>query len=163
MWTVPVEHQKVNRKQKAPPVPWRVPLSPHALAQLERLQVLAEGSRFVMASPLAEDGQITEKALGHTMRRLFTGAAPVLKLAEPRPTPHDLRRTLRTGLARLKVPPHVAERCLNHTLGEIESTYDVHDYFDERKEALTRWGAHVEGLVAKVSNVVPMAAKAVRS
>ncbi len=163
VWTVPVEHQKVNRKQKAPPVPWRVPLSPAALAQIERLQVLAEGSRYVMASPLAEDGAITEKALGHTMRRLFTGAAPVLKFAEPRPTPHDLRRTLRTGLARLKVPPHVAERCLNHTLGEIESTYDVHDYFDERKEALHRWGAHVAGVVAATSNVVPIAGKAVRS
>ena len=24
---------------------------------------------------------------------------------------------------------HVADRCLNHTIGEIESVYDVHDYF----------------------------------
>jgi hypothetical protein len=27
---------------------------------------------------------------------------------------HDLRRTLRTGLGRLKVAPHVAELVLNH-------------------------------------------------
>jgi hypothetical protein len=58
------------------------------------------------------------------------------------------------------VPPHVAERCLNHVVGEIESTYDVHDYFDERRDALARWGDHVESLVRGTSNVIPLDASA---
>jgi integrase len=73
-----------------------------------------------------------------------------------RPTPHDLRRTLRTGLARLRVPRDVAERCLNHALPEIEAVYNTHDYLDERREALARWGAEVEAIVSSGSNVVPI-------
>jgi len=158
-WTVPVEHQKVGRRQRPSARPWRVPLSDQALAQAERLRVLseAEGSTFVMASPspLAPDGaHITDKALVAGMRKLFIGKAPLLVFRDPRPVVHDLRRTLRTGLGRLGVPPHVAERCLNHSVGEIESTYDTHDYLDERREALARWGAHVESIVKSTGNVV---------
>jgi integrase len=163
VWTIPVDHQKLGRRQLANARPWRVPLSDQALAQFERLRVLSEGSAFVMASPQAEDGFTTDKALNHGMRRLFAGDPPLLSFPDPRPTPHDLRRTLRTGLARLKVPRDVAERSLNHALPEIESIYNTHDYFDERREALARWGAHVETLVSGTSNVVPLAAKGVRS
>ena len=53
-------------------------------------------------------------------------------------TVHDLRRTSRSLLALLSVPPHVAERCLNHKLKGVEGIYDRYDYFDERKEALQR-------------------------
>jgi len=34
-------------------------------------------------------------------------------------TGHDLRRTGRTNLARLKIEPHIAERCLNHAAGSV--------------------------------------------
>ena len=160
VWTVPPDHQKTNLRQRAPARPWRVPLSKQALIQVEKLRVLSEGSTspYVMASPLAEGGSTTLKALDHAMRRLFIGARPLLAFAEPRPTPHDLRRTVRTNLGRMGVPPHIAERCLNHTLGTIETTYDTHDYFTERAEALARWGAHVAGLVEASSNVVPLGA-----
>jgi integrase len=63
------------------------------------------------------------------------------------PTPHDLRRTCRTHLGKLGVPPHIAERCLNHALGKIAATYDVHDYLPERRAALETWAKHVSGLV----------------
>lgn len=49
-------------------------------------------------------------------------------------TLHDLRRTARTHLAALGV-----RRCLGHKIGGVEGTYDRHDYFDERREALTQW------------------------
>lgn len=51
---------------------------------------------------------------------------------------HDLRRTSRSLLASLSIPPHVAERCLNHKLKGVEGIYDRYDYFDERKETLQR-------------------------
>jgi integrase len=62
-------------------------------------------------------------------------------------TLHDLRRTCRTGLARLRVEPHIAERVLNHAQERIAGTYDVHDYLDERRAALDRWADHLRGLV----------------
>jgi integrase len=75
---------------------------------------------------------------------------------------HDLRRTATTGLARLNVPPHIADKVLNHTAGTIRgvaATYNRFEYVDERKAALEAWGRFVEGLVRPApSNVVPIAA-----
>ena len=56
----------------------------------------------------------------------------------PHFTVHDLRRTFRTQLGLLGVPGHVAERCMNHRIPGIERAYNIHDYFDERKEALEK-------------------------
>jgi integrase len=64
-------------------------------------------------------------------------------------TTHDLRRTFRTGLARLKLAPHIAERVLNHAQEKIPGTYDTHDYIDEKREALQLWSDHLEGLAPR--------------
>jgi integrase len=58
-------------------------------------------------------------------------------------TPHDLRRTGRTGLAKLGVKVDIAERVLNHARERIEATYDVHDYIDEKREALDQWATYL--------------------
>jgi integrase len=63
---------------------------------------------------------------------------------------HDLRRTIVSGMARLGVPPHVADKILNHQAGTISgvaAVYQRHDFLAERKEALDRWGGHVEQIV----------------
>lgn len=54
-------------------------------------------------------------------------------------TVHDLRRTARTNLAALGVRREVAEKCLGHKLKGVEGTYDVHDYFEERRKAMKAW------------------------
>ena len=61
-------------------------------------------------------------------------------------TLHDLRRTVRTGLARLKVEPHIAQRVLNHAQRGVVRTYDLHQYEGEKRTALEKWAAHVRGL-----------------
>jgi integrase len=63
---------------------------------------------------------------------------------------HDLRRTARTGLARLGVPPEHAEAALNHISGRssLQRTYDKHNFADEIISALGRWQAHVASLVS---------------
>ena len=63
---------------------------------------------------------------------------------------HDLRRTIVSGMARLGIPPHVADKILNHQAGTISgvaAVYQRHDFLVERKEALDRWGAHVERIL----------------
>ena len=65
---------------------------------------------------------------------------------------HDLRRTIVSGLARLGIPPHVADKILNHQAGTISgvaAVYQRHDFLAEREEALDRWGVHVEHVVQK--------------
>ena len=63
-------------------------------------------------------------------------------------TPHDLRRTGRTTLGRLGVTPFIAERVIKHSKDDLEETYDLWDYFDEKRDALERLEKYLSGLVA---------------
>ena len=70
---------------------------------------------------------------------------------------HDLRRTMRSGLGRLGVPPHVAELAIGHHQRGVLAIYDRHTYAAEIKTALARWADHVAAVVGdRKSNVVPM-------
>lgn len=74
---------------------------------------------------------------------------------------HDLRRTVVSGMAGMGIPPHVADKILNHqsgTISGVAAVYQRHEFLKERKEALDRWGAHVAGLVAG-SEAMPEAAE----
>jgi len=62
--------------------------------------------------------------------------------------PHDLRRTVRTGLSRLKCPSEVAEAVLGHARSGIEGTYDLHKYEDDCKEWLQIWADHMDQLIS---------------
>jgi integrase len=65
---------------------------------------------------------------------------------------HDLRRTCVSGMARLGIAPHVADKILNHqngTISGVAAVYQRHDFLAERKTALEMWGAHVQRTVAK--------------
>ena len=66
---------------------------------------------------------------------------------------HDLRRTCVSGMARLGIAPHVADKILNHqsgTISGVAAVYQRHEFLAERKEALDRWGSHV-GLLLKAA------------
>jgi integrase len=71
---------------------------------------------------------------------------------------HDLRRTMRTGLGRIGVSPHIAEITIGHARGSaIERVYDRYSYQSEVKTALLRWSEHVAAVVEdRPSNVVSM-------
>jgi integrase len=77
---------------------------------------------------------------------------------------HDLRRTAATGMAEIGIAPHIVEACLNHISGAkagVAGTYNRAAYGPEKKAALERWAAHVEGLIAgRPATVVRMRHKA---
>ena len=59
---------------------------------------------------------------------------------------HDLRRTCVSGMARLGVAPHVADKILNHqsgTISGVAAVYQRHDFLSERRQALDLWGGHI--------------------
>ena len=62
-------------------------------------------------------------------------------------TPHDLRRSVRTGLSRLRCPNAVAEAILGHSRKGIEGTYDLHQYEEECRHWLQKWADHLDSLV----------------
>jgi integrase len=64
---------------------------------------------------------------------------------------HDLRRTVATGMQRLGVRLEVIEAVLGHVSGSragIVGVYQRHAFEAEAREALARWGAHVERLLS---------------
>jgi integrase len=75
---------------------------------------------------------------------------PAAKLKEPW-TLHDLRRTVRTGLGKLGVQPHVAEAALNHLPPKLIRTYDRNTYATEKRDALDKWAAHLKVAVAQAT------------
>jgi integrase len=77
---------------------------------------------------------------------------------------HDLRRTCVSGMARLGIAPHVADKILNHqsgTISGVAAVYQRHDFLAERRAALDAWGAHVDQLLANVPDEGAIGLKAV--
>ena len=59
---------------------------------------------------------------------------------------HDLRRVVRSGLSALRIPHNVAEAVLAHRPPGIVGTYNLHEYEDEKAEALEAWAQRVASL-----------------
>jgi integrase len=62
---------------------------------------------------------------------------------------HDLRRTLRFGLAELGVSYEIAERVIGHAMPQLERTYNVFAYREEKRAALERWAHHLAVIVTE--------------
>src|SRR5690606_9372185 len=111
-------------------------------SEFEALKQLAKKSPFVLpangGSKPIDPKQLT-RGVARCQTRMRKAGVGAFTL-------HDLRRTCRTGLARLKIQPHIAERVLNHAQEKIPGTYDVHDYLDEKRDALEKWAQFLEGL-----------------
>jgi integrase len=64
------------------------------------------------------------------------------------PSPHDLRRTVETRLAELRISKEIRDRCLNHIPGDVGSKhYNKYDYFSEKADALNRWATALDAIV----------------
>lgn len=155
IWTIPGERIKTE-KRKPNPKPHRVPLSSLALELVVDARERSFSKRWVFPSS-RRDAPIHRNQTNILMRRAFArGAMADLEVVQP----HDLRRTLRTGMERLGIDPVVSERILNHALPVMVRTYNRHDYLPQMRTALETWGEHVRALVtgetATPSNVVSL-------
>jgi integrase len=76
---------------------------------------------------------------------------------------HDLRRTVRSGLAELGISYEIAERVIGHAMPMLERTYNVFSYREEKRRTLERWARHLTVVVTdghSAPNVVPLRAEA---
>jgi integrase len=70
---------------------------------------------------------------------------------------HDLRRTVRTRLASLRVVDAVAEMVIGHGRRGLQRVYDQHAYLDEMREALEAWAKKLRSIVAaQPTNIVAL-------
>ena len=74
-------------------------------------------------------------------------------------TLHDLRRSMRSGLSKIGIQPHIAELCIGHNKKGIVAVYDRFGYEAEIKTALARWAEHIASIVEdRPDKVVPLRA-----
>ena len=143
-WSIPSSKTK-NRR------PFALPLPPLART-------------LITAVPTAGDLVFTtdgthQVAVGSKIKRRLDAAMQI-----PPWRIHDLRRTAATGMAEIGIAPHIVEACLNHISGHkagVAGVYNRAAYGPEKKAALERWAAHIEGLVSgRPATIVPLRHKA---
>jgi integrase len=142
LWLIPPEHSKNGK-------PHTVHLSPQALSILQ-------GVPRTGTLVFSFDGTTQFQGFSKAKRRLDH----VSRVSDW--TLHDLRRTVVSGMARLGVAPHVADKILNHqsgTISGVAAVYQRHEFMSERKEALHRWAQHVAKLIppaARLANTLEL-------
>ena len=146
IWRLPAERSKSG-------VGIDIPLPDIVIEWLKELQVRACGADYVFPSRrTSKRPYMGADTLNRAITKLFGHEAGKIKqppnLMDDMEhfTVHDLRRTCRSLLAAQGTLGHVAERCLNHKLKGVEGIYNRYDYFDERKEALSKLAIKIYNL-----------------
>jgi integrase len=146
LWMVPPERFKSNATHL-------VPLSDQAVAVLRELPRFTKGDHL-FTTTLGEKhvtGFSRAKAEVDKLVGERLGASP------PPWVIHDIRRTVRTRLASLRVPDMVAEMVIGHGRKGLQRVYDQHTYEAEMREALELWAARLRDIVTPPpENVVRM-------
>ncbi len=133
-WTIPASRSKSKREHI-------VPVSDAAVEILETLPRFTHGE-FVFTTTGRRPVNDFSKAKIRTDQILLEQDTAIENWRV-----HDLRRTCRTGMARLGVPEIVSERVLNHQAQGLTKIYNVHEYLDEKRDALARWAQEVQNIV----------------
>jgi hypothetical protein len=72
---------------------------------------------------------------------------------------HDIRRSVRSNLSRLKIAEEAREAVMAHARPGLKGVYDLHDYLDEKREALELWATRLRSIVVpRWDNVVTLKA-----
>lgn len=106
-------------------------------------------------------GVLTEFRLAAALRDI---APRLARLGVESFTPHDLRRTVTTGLFDIGVSEYIVKRTLNHaTTGVTDTHYNKSGFIRQRREALEAWARYLETMIrgkqpSFADNVVPFAA-----
>jgi len=121
-----------------------VPLSPMALDLIAQARRTAIGDRLFPG--------LNSMKVGQQLIR-YRDRLPVSDWAA-----HDLRRTVCTHLAMLRVSPLVIGACVNHRgttkSGVTMSTYVRYDYAKEKREALETWAERLTAIVSSTESKI---------
>lgn len=129
VWTIPGERTKNGLLH-------RLPLPPLAAAEFRKALVASGSSSYVFPSPESPKQHLTPMAITRAMARL------VKELGIATVSPHDLRRTVGTEMAKLGMPTHIRALVLNHSpqsRGVTDAVYNRYSYDKEKREALVSW------------------------
>jgi integrase len=137
VWDIPAADMKAGE-------PHVVPLSPFVCELLKaRRKIVPTGATYVLE--------------GGRSRRLRLGVKQAIGLDDF--TPHDLRRTAATGMARAGISRFVVARVLGHVDRSVTGIYDRYEYLEEKRVALDTWARKVRAIISGKTRgaVVPFA------
>lgn len=124
---------------------------------------LVDGDEWTVPGELSKNGKahriyLTEAAKAELTEPFEVGPTAIQawlrrwcdnRKIDPRFTPHDLRRTFATRLNEIGIAPHIAEKCLNHTLPGVLAVYNRAEYWEERMDAYRSVAEHISNVVSQ--------------
>ena len=143
-WTIPANRMK-GRPGKA-----RTHLVPLTDAMIEILNDIPrfDGGEFLFSRSRGKRpvvfGNKIKKKLDAAMRAELGKLKPWVN--------HDIRRSVKSNMAALRIPVVVSEAVLAHVQPGIAGRYDKYDYQQEKLEALEAWGAKLVDIVEPEPN-----------
>jgi integrase len=135
IWTIPPERFKSNASHL-------VPLSDHAVVILEALPRFTKGDHLFSTTYSQRPISGFSKGKERLDKLLKEDVGTV-----PPWVTHDIRRTVRTRLASLRISDLVAEMVIGHGRKGIQRVYDQHTYENEMREALELWASRLRDIV----------------
>ena len=106
----------------------------------EKPHTSAQAVPWLFPNPDTQAGHLRSDALPGALQ----AAVPKLKMLPA--TPHDLRRSFATGLARIGCPRLLISLALNHAISGITSIHGRHGYEAELHEWFEKWDEHMASL-----------------
>jgi integrase len=156
LWVIPAERMKGKDAGKKQARAHAVPLTADMLAVLDALPRF-KGGKFLFSTNNGTSSvwmgtkpkERLDRRMLLTLRALARKRGGDVGAVElPHFVQHDVRRTVRSQLSRLKIAEEVREAILAHARPGIKKVYDIHDYLDEKREAFVWWSARLRDIVA---------------
>jgi len=156
VWTIRAARMKGRNTGQGQARAHVVPLTP-ALRKIFDAMPRGERGDYVFsvqdgAAPIAAGSAHTKATLDAEMQAILRQRAQArgenpdkVVLASWRN--HDIRRTCRSTLARLRIDPDTGEAVLAHRRSGVKAVYDLWERLPEKREALERWSQFLAELI----------------
>jgi integrase len=138
IWSLPAARSKNGRGN-------RIPLSTRAVLILREMQTTGGSEGWVF--PNAEGRHIRGDSISRALSRL------IKQFDLNHFTPHDLRRTAATQISGMGVDRTTLRRILNHTDHSTTAIYDRYAYETEVRQALDKWSAKLDEILAEEEEI----------
>ncbi len=145
-----------------------VPLNKLAVDVLEEIKPLTGEFLYPFAGGVGNGFKEDTPMLSNSLNRAISRYSAALKEQHLKNLPdkaveaikaperfiaRDIRRTVKTHMAKAGISKSIRDRLQNHALTDISSKhYDRYDYLEEKKEALKIWEDYLSKLVDPVKN-----------
>ena len=150
VWTIPAARRgKTKTAHVVPLAPLAVELIKQARAEVARLSKRRRGKPAGFIFETRPGSSPAVNSLDRAVKRFASELGNKDTKEWGHWTPHDLRRTCRTGLSAAGVGQEVAELTIGHTRKGIAAVYDLHTFDKEKRRALEAWERKLNKITAK--------------